>query len=167
MNRRHLIGSLGVSTAAIALGAAQDPARTKGAGGQNQGQGQGHGQGHGHGQALQTMAECARMCNETAAHCLEQICKKEGDVEAHAKVHQMTMDCQAFCVMASALMARQSPMAKFAHEANAEACRMCAEACDQHADNSPMVKQCAEHCRRCEQVCREAARSGHEHADHK
>jgi hypothetical protein len=111
------------------------------------------------------MNDCARICNETAAHCLDQICHKEGDIESHARVHSLAMDCQAFCTLSAAMMARSSELARFAHEANAEACRACAEACDKHTNASELVRKCAESCRKCEKVCREAAASGHR--DHK
>lgn len=157
MNRRTMMGTLGISTAAVALGAAQNPGQA-GAAGQDRETG--------YDEDLRVMADCARSCNEVAAHCLERICKKEGDAEAHAKVHQMAMDCQAFCVMAATMMARQSPLAKYAHEANAEACRQCAELCEKHGQAEPSVKQCAALCRRCEQICREHARHAHGEHDH-
>lgn len=154
MNRRKLMGTLGLGAAGLALAEGSAVASPQ----DRHGQGHGHHEGH-----LKTMTDCAAACNEVAAHCLQQICDKEGDVESHAKVHQFAMDCQAFCTLSAALMARHSPLAKFAHEANAEACRACAEACEAHKAPDPMVKRCGEACRQCEKVCREAAQHGHEH----
>jgi hypothetical protein len=49
-------------------------------------------------------------------------------------------------------MARHSPLAIYAHQACAEACRVCAEACDKGQDET--MKKCAEVCRACEKACR-------------
>ena len=157
MNRRKVMSTLGLGAAGLALAEG-----TALAGLQEPKHEHGHHHGH-HDGHLKLMGECAVACNETAAHCLEQICAKEGDLESHAKVHQMAMDCQAFCVLSATMMARHSPLSKFAHEANAEACRACAEACDAHKGDDPMVKHCGEMCRECEKACREASRQGHDH----
>lgn len=150
MNRRQVLGSLGLGTAALALAEGRALADD------------GHGH-DAHKDHLATMAECAAICNETAHHCLEAICHKEGDLESHARVHKFAMDCQDFCVLSAQMMARHSELARFAHEANAEACRACAEACEAHKEPDEIVRRCAESCRKCEKVCREAAKSGHDH----
>ncbi len=152
MNRREMIGALGLGTAALTLAEGRAIAAQ-----------QDH---HGHGahdEHLSVMAECAKTCNETAHHCMEAICNKDGDVASHAEVHNLAMDCQAFCVLSASMMARHSPLARFAHEANAEACAACAEACEKHKNASEIVKKCQESCRKCEKVCREAAKQGHDH----
>lgn len=113
---------------------------------------------------LKTIGECAIVCNATAHHCLDQICHGQGDAQKHAKVHELAMDCQAFCVLTATLMARQSPLSPHAHAACAEACHDCAEACDEHLD-SEMVKRCGEACRACERVCREMGQHQHEEHD--
>ena len=58
------------------------------------------------------------------------------------------MDCQAFCVLTVTLMARSSPLAAYAHQACAEACRCCAEECEKGQDE--IMKECAKKCRDCE-----------------
>jgi hypothetical protein len=98
--------------------------------------------------------ECARTCNETSSHCLHLALQGGGVVpSAHLKAHEAMMDCQAFCHLTSALNARKSPMASYAHRACAEACRDCAQACEKGQDE--VMKRCAEVCRRCEQHCRQ------------
>ncbi len=111
-----------------------------------------------HREHLQTIAECVRVCNETAAHCLDKL-RRAGseDRERHALAHQMTMDCQAFCVLAGTLMARSSPLVGPAHQACAEACNACAKACE---GGDEVMTRCAEACRACEKACREMAKSG-------
>ena len=111
---------------------------------------------------IKVMGECAMMCNATAHHCLEAICKNEGDAEKHARVHELAMDCQEFCVLSATLMARHSPLAKYAHEANAQACKDLADACEQHK-GSDLVKKTGEQARKCAEVCRQAAHHGHGH----
>jgi hypothetical protein len=148
-----MMGALGLGTAAAGLGAgaalADDPHQHDEAE---------HGA---HAEHLKAMTECARICNETAHHCLAMMCEGKGDIQAHAKVHQFAMDCQAFCNLSAALMARHSPLAGHAHMANAEACAACAEACEAHKDAGDIVRQCLESCRACEKACRAAAGDHH------
>jgi hypothetical protein len=103
---------------------------------------------------IKTIGECARACNEAAHHCLERL-KEESlrNREHHAKAHELTIDCQAFCVLTASLAARSSPLAKYAHEACAEACRCCAEECEK--GQGEVMKACAEKCRDCERVCKQ------------
>lgn len=149
MKRREMIGALGLGAAAIVTTEAAAFAA------QAKDHEHDHGQDHGHHEHLKTIGECALICNHTAHHCLEKIREKEGDAAAHAKVHGMAMDCQAFCVLTVALMARHSELSKYAHEACAEACRCCAEACEKSTEQSEAVKRCAKACRDCEKTCRE------------
>jgi hypothetical protein len=65
------------------------------------------------------------------------------------------MDCQGFCVLTATLLARSSPMAKYAHQACADVCRDCAAACESHEDE--VMKKCVAACRECEKVCRQLA----------
>jgi hypothetical protein len=141
MERRELLAVLGAGAAGIWMSgsakAADDDDKEKEAR-------------HEH---LHKMGACAHMCNATAHHCLEQL-RKEGSEnrEMHAKILELTNDCQTFCTQAAALLARHSPLAKYAHQACADACRDCAAACDQ--DHDEITKKCAEACRACEQACR-------------
>lgn len=153
MNRREVLGALGIGTATLALAEGRAFARPI----------DDDDDSHDHDEHLKIMAECAKICNEVAHHTLKEICDKKGDIESHAKVHGLAMDCQAFCVLSAALMARHSPLAHYAHEANAEACAACAKACEEHEDSDDLIKKCAEICRKCEKVCREAAKH---HRDH-
>jgi len=140
MKRRELLAMTGVGAAGLLIGgraAVGDDAHD-------------HEVDHEH---LKKIGECAIVCNMTAHHCLDQL-KKAGvhHPEIHANAHEMTMDCQTFCVQAATLMARHSPLAKYAHQACADACRDCAAACDKGDDE--VMKKCAEVCRACEEVCR-------------
>jgi len=141
MKRRELLATAGVGAAGLLLSgaarAAGDDAPDKEVD-------------HEH---LKKIGECAMICNAAAHHCLGQL-KKEGvkHRDLHANAHEMTMDCQTFCVQVATLMMRHSPLAKYAHAACADACRDCAAACDKL--DADIMKKCAEVCRACEEVCR-------------
>jgi hypothetical protein len=144
MERRELLGVLGagaVGLAALTRARAADPEDHH------------HHHDKAHEDCLKACGECARACNETAEHCLEQLVQGTGDRQIHGRVHELTMDCQAFCVLSSTMMERGSDLMQYSCEACADACRSCAEACDKHPA-SPMVKSCAEKCRTCESACR-------------
>jgi hypothetical protein len=147
MERREMLGVLGASAAGlVAMSGGNAPAQGQQSGGQGR-------QGH------SIMDECARVCNETAAHCLHQAHQGGNQNQGvHLKAHEATMDCQAFCHLTSALMARKSPYSAYAHQACADACRDCAAACDKGQDET--MKRCADVCRRCEEHCRRQAKQG-------
>ena len=107
---------------------------------------------HQHDDHIKTIGRCAMVCNEAAHHCLDQLKKGGPHAEYHAKAHEATMDCQAFCVLTASLVARSSPMAKYAHGACADACRDCAAACEGQQDQ--VMRECVEACGTCEKVCR-------------
>ena len=145
MDRRELLGVLGAGAAGlVALGGGSARA--------NQG-------GHEHDEHLGAIGHCAKVCNQAAHHCLGELKKGGPHAEHHARSHEATMDCQAFCALTAALMARSSPYARYAHRACADACRDCAAACVGQED--AIMKECVKACRECEKVCREM--SGHAH----
>ena len=110
---------------------------------------------------MKACGECARACNETAEPLPRTArARNSGDRKIHARVHELTMDCQAFCALSTTMMERGSDLMQYSCEACADACRSCAEACDKHPA-SEMVKACAEKCRTCEA---HLPRHGQEHA---
>src|SRR5262249_34509724 len=145
MDRRELLGVLGVGTAGLILARAGEAHADDKEGDKM----------HEH---IKTIGACALACNEAAHHCLEHLKKEASEHRAHhAKAHELTMDCQAFCVLTATLMARCSPLAPYAHQACAEACRCCADECEK--GNGEIMKSCAQKCRDCERVCREMSKS--------
>ena len=141
MNRREILGAVGLGVAGVALGAnaarAQHP----------------HHHDKLHGDCLKASEACATICNETFHHCFEKV--KDGHAEHH-RVAVLTIDCQEFCRLSSELMARESPLAATACLACADACKACAAECSRHDD--PQMKECAEACKACETLCREMAK---------
>ena len=136
MDRRQLLGVLSASAAGlVALGGGQALADLE----------------EPYDDPIKTLGECAKICDEAANHCLDELRKGGKHAEAHAKTHEAVMDCQAFCVLTATLMARKSPMAKYAHLGSVAACRDCAAACEdcQHS----IMKECAKLCRECEKYC--------------
>jgi len=150
MDRRELLAWVGLgATGLFAAGTGE----SRGADDQE------HEHDHAHDEHLKTLGECVKACNEAAHHCLEHLKKDSTDNRAHhAKAHELTMDCQAFCVLAATLMARSSPLSQYAHQACAEACRCCAEECEK--GQGEVMKDCVSKCRACEQMCRRMAGSG-------
>ena len=143
MERRELLGVLGAGAAGfVALGEATAHA---------------HPGGHGRDEQIRTLGDCAKVCNEAAHHCLEQVKKGGPHAEQHVKSHEAAMDCQAFCALTATLMARSSPMAPYAHAACADACRDCAAACQGHQDD--VMKACVKACLECEKMCRQMGKS--------
>jgi hypothetical protein len=144
MHRRELLGVLGAGTAGLVACGSASAALT------------GNAQ-QPHDEHIKTIAECAKICNQASHHCLEEMGKGSSHNELHVKSHAATMDCQEFCRVTAALMARSSSMAKYAHRACAEACRECATACEGHQDE--IMKACVQACRECEKVCRQMSES--------
>ena len=141
MDRRELLGVLGAGAAGlVAVGGGTARAAHEG---------------HEHDGHIKTLGECAKVCNEAAHHCLDQLKKGGPHADHHAKSHEAAMDCQEFCTLAATLTARSSPMAKYAHQACADACRDCAAACEGQTED--IMKDCVKACRDCEKVCRSMA----------
>jgi hypothetical protein len=153
MDRRELLGTFGAAAAGVvALGAFEARADDE--------KGKEHHHHHMdkvHEDCLKACAECAKVCNMTAHHCLDAISEGKGMVKHHARAHSLLMDCAAFCTLSATMIARGSELMAHSCEACAEACRCCAEECEKSEDK--VMKHCAEVCRDCEKSCREMVRS--------
>ncbi len=104
---------------------------------------------------IKTLGECAKACDEAASHCLDELRKGGKHAEDHARAHKAVMDCQAFCVLAATLMARKSPMVKYAHQGAIAACRDCVTACE--GCYGRIMRDCVKACRMCEKICTQMA----------
>jgi hypothetical protein len=143
MDRRNMLGILGAgATGLVALG------------GTTRAQQQ-----HEHHEHSKVLDECGDLCGRAAHHCLEQLRKGGPNQEVHARAHELTMDCQQFCALATDLTSRSSPVAHHAHAACAEVCRECAEACEK-VGGAQVMQDCAKACREAEKHCRQLAKAG-------
>lgn len=147
MVRREMLGLVGAGAVGLAA-----------AGGREAFGEQGHQHDKMHEDCMKECGDCARACNEAAAHCLQMLCENRGDTKMHAMAHSLAMDCAAFCTLSASLIARQSELMTYSCEACAEACRCCAEACEKNK-GSQMMSECAKQCRECEESCRQMVKA--------
>ena len=146
MDRRELFGVLGagaVGLTALAGGTAHAQAQD----GRHP-----HHHDPEHGDCLKACLHAAEVCNETFHYSFAHL--KDGHTE-HAKVAELTIDCQDFCTLSATLLARESSLVAFACMACAEACKACAAECMKHDDKQ--MKECVEACLVCEKTCRAMA----------
>lgn len=102
--------------------------------------------------------DCAQTCTSCADACLG-----ESMVAELTQCIRFNMDCADICAATGAVATRRTgsngAVTKMMIEACGEACRVCAQECESHADMHEHCRICAEACRRCEAACREAAGS--------
>ena len=142
MDRRQMLGLLGAGAAGLAAPS----------GGSARAQDHPHHHDAEHGDCLKACLHGAEVCNETFHYSFGHL--KDGHVE-HARVAELTIDCQDFCKLAAALLARESAQVAHACLACAEACKACVDECAKHDD--AQMKECVAACRACEQACRAMA----------
>lgn len=116
-----------------------------------------------HDEHIAMLGKCAKLCAESASHCLEALCKGEGDREAHARALKIAAGCEQFCQLSAGLMACDSPLTRYAMAACGHACHDCAEACEK-VGGGQIMKDCARMCRECSEMCHKMhAEHGSEH----
>jgi hypothetical protein len=98
-------------------------------------------------QCIQDCLECANICDQTVAYCLEQ-----GGEHARVEHVNLLRDCEESCTMTASMMGRKSRFSLQHRELCAIVCGACAEACNTMADDAQM-SACAEACRRCQESC--------------
>jgi hypothetical protein len=98
---------------------------------------------------------CAQTCTACADACLG-----EDDVSGLRRCIVTNLDCADVCVATGSILSRQTEptqsLRRVMLETCAEACRLCAEECERHADDHAHCRVCAEACRSCEDACRTA-----------
>jgi Domain of Unknown Function (DUF326) len=98
---------------------------------------------------------CAQACTACADACLG-----EDDVAGLRRCIQLDLDCADVCTATGRILTRQTAsipaLQRMMLEACADACRLCAEECEQHTEHHDHCRVCAEACRRCEDACRKA-----------
>lgn len=107
---------------------------------------------------IEACYDCANTCTVCADACL-------GDdmVKDLVQCIRLNLDCADVCRATGAVGSRRTgtneAVLKRMVETCAEACRLCGDECEKHAQKHEHCRICAESCRRCEQACREVAES--------
>jgi hypothetical protein len=107
----------------------------------------------------QTLVRCIEECFDCAQTCTAcaDACLGEDMVKELARCVRLNLDCADICDTTGRALSRQvgadaSVLRTFV-QACAEACRVCGEECERHAEMHEHCRICAEACRRCEQAC--------------
>jgi hypothetical protein len=98
---------------------------------------------------------CAQICTACADADLG-----EPDVESMRRCITLCLNCSDVCVATGRTLSRQTEfaagLARVVLQACIEACRLCREECERHAQHHEHCRICAEECRQCEQACEAA-----------
>ena len=109
------------------------------------------------------LMRCIEMCLDCAQTCMScaDACLAEAGVAQLRQCIRLNLDCADICAatgfMASRRTGSNPALVRMMIETCAEACRMCKEECERHADMHEHCRICAEACAECERAC-DAAR---------
>ena len=100
--------------------------------------------------------DCAQACTACADACLGEDMMRE-----MIQCIRTCLDCADVCAVTGALATRRtgsnSAVVARMLAVCEEACRICGQECERHAERMEHCRICGEACRRCERACREAA----------
>jgi hypothetical protein len=103
---------------------------------------------------IQACFDCSQVCSACADACLG-----EDDQEMLSRCIRLDLDCADMCNTTGRMLSRQTAfeprLARPVLEACIQACGICAEECERHADHHEHCRVCAEACRRCADACEE------------
>ena len=103
-------------------------------------------------ECIEACVDCGQSCTACADACLG-----EEDVQMLRRCIRLNLDCADVCDVTGKLLSQQTAfeprMARATLEACAEACRLCGEECERHAEHHEHCRVCAQTCRRCESAC--------------
>ena len=111
------------------------------------------------GYAADDLAACSEACFDCAQACTAcaDACLAEEMVADLRRCITSDLNCADVCQAAGRVLSRQTgyqpPLTLAVLTACRDACRLCAEECEQHAEVHEHCRICAEACRRCEQAC--------------
>jgi hypothetical protein len=109
--------------------------------------------------ANEALARCIQECFACALTCTScaDACLAEEQVQELVRCIRLNLDCADVCDTTGRVLTRQTSteprLARSVLEACAQACRLCTEECERHAEHHEHCRVCAEACRRCEQAC--------------
>ena len=96
--------------------------------------------------------DCAQACTACADACLA-----EPDVAELRQCIRLDLDCAVLAAATGAVVSRRpggdDSLLKRVLDTCAEACRLCAQECERHAEHHVHCRVCAEACRQCERAC--------------
>ncbi len=143
MQRRELLGTLGMTAAALAtvsaghtFAAAPDDKNDS------------------HGKCADACFDCERECSEAFHHCFTQTAAGKS---GHTKAMHLCVDCADICSTAGKLVSRMSPLMVYTCHSCAECCDACVAECDKM--NDPKLKDCCDALRKCSAACKDMVKS--------
>ena len=107
----------------------------------------------------EALAECIEACFDCAQACTAcaDACIGEGDIQMLARCIRLCLDCAEVCDATGRILSRLTDtdpqMLQVILDAYAQACRLCGDECENHAEHMEHCRVCAEACRRCESAC--------------
>ena len=110
----------------------------------------------------EALVRCLDQCNDCAEACTicADACLGEKAVSDLTQCIRLNLDCADLCLAAARIASRRTgsseTVIRQTLEACAEACRLCGEECDRHAEKHGHCRTCADICRRCLQACQDA-----------
>jgi hypothetical protein len=115
------------------------------------------------GAADDSLVRCIDFCFDCAQTCVScaDACLGEDMVAQLRQCIRLDLDCADLCTVTGTVASRRTgsnqAVLRQLLETCAEACRLCAQECDEHASRHQHCRICAEACRTCESACRDAA----------
>jgi hypothetical protein len=107
------------------------------------------------------LSRCIEACHDCAQSCTAcaDACLGEQNVEPLVRCIRLNLDCADVCATTGNVLSRQThfepSLARVIVQACVEACRVCGDECERHAEHMQHCRVCAEACRQCEQACNE------------
>jgi hypothetical protein len=84
-------------------------------------------------------------------------CPGEQDVQTLIRRIRLNLDCADVCATTGDVLTREvefePALARRVVQACVEACRLCGDECERHAEHMEHCRVCAELCRACEEAC--------------
>jgi len=114
----------------------------------------------GEGAALIRCIEACYDCAQTCTVCADA-CLGEEMVKDLVGCIRLDLDCADICATTGQIASRRTggdmSLLRRMIETCTEACRVCGDECERHAERHEHCRICAESCRACERACRDAA----------
>ena len=112
---------------------------------------------------IEALARCVEACVDCAQACTAcaDACLGEQDPKMLARCIRLDLDCADICQITGRIASHQTAfeptLVRVVLQACVQACQLCGEECDKHAQHMQHCRVCAEACRRCEQACNQLA----------